>query len=244
MRIKAKTPNLVIVTLLGLIIVAGCADNAQTDPEPQPDAGSLVDECPRLQMGAFDDCVYTDKLSLGVGEDVDAFCQSPCERIENVNLHQESYSSDLTVLAGVTEITDHARFRNAAGLRTLNGLEEVEKIGAGLELYWLDDLESLEALRSLKSVGLEWRSDLLIGGNPKLETLDGLESLETINKTLVIERNNNLRSIEALESLENVENILIENNPKLPTCQAEALAARVNPPGVVRIAGNGSGSCD
>jgi hypothetical protein len=128
----------------------------------------------------------------------------------------------------------------------------LRSIGGGLRIVYNYDLKSFD-LRSLVYV----KGKVEIEGNRILPDLGGLRSLSYIGGSLIIRAgygpsepeyfNEELSDISGLSNVESIAgDIRIENNPKLPTCAAEALVERlVYFLGIATISGNdNSASCD
>lgn len=233
-----------IVGLVLLLMVAACGDASST---PDGDGGEFVEDCPRLEMSTYEDCTYEDWINMTSPDSVAAFCASTCNKLDGLSVSNSSSLEnlhDFEILTGIVAFEGGFGIYDHRSLSSLHGLEQLQRVGGDITFTYLPNLESLEALESLQSVGMNRGRGIQLKELNKLETLHGLESLEEISHSLIIEDNPNLRSIEQLIGLKRVKNIGIVNNPNLPTCQAEALAARLDPPGDVIISGNGSGSCD
>lgn len=131
----------------------------------------------------------------------------------------------------------------------LSGLESLVEVGGVLSLH-VQTLENVEALSNVERLGAFTLARTLV------QTLAGLENVVEIggdpNVTsghLIIQENVELRDLRALANLTHVSGDLrVEDNPALPTCEAEWLVASVRAKGgidgVVYITGNGSGTCD
>ena len=128
----------------------------------------------------------------------------------------------------------------------------LKSIGSSLRIKYNNDLKSFD-LRSLVYV----KGKVEIEGNRILPDLDGLRSLSYIGGNLIIRAgygpsepeyfNQELSDISGLSNVESVAgDIRIENNPRLPTCAAEALVERLKYfPGIATINGNDtSATCE
>ena len=133
----------------------------------------------------------------------------------------------LTTIEGILSVNSEY----AAGVYLLTSLDGLEGLRSVSEifLYINDGLENIEALSHVTEV-----NTLSIMGNRALATLEGFRNLERVRGDLVIdgfcfssgdcEYNDVLTSLRGLRSLAAVEGLLaVENNPKLPTCEAEWL---------------------
>jgi len=133
------------------------------------------------------------------------------------------------------------------GLRTVQ-MPYVSSVGGDLMIICNYELVTLD-LGALEYV----TGDVEIEGNMSLTSLDGLRSLRFVGGSLSIHHshckhpNAELADISGLDRLESVGgDILIQDNPKLPNCAAEALVERLKFfPGVATIDGNDTGAtCD
>jgi hypothetical protein len=154
--------------------------------------------------------------------------------------------ADVSLLAGVTEITGSLRIDGAA-VTTLAGLESLRTIGvelrvtntslvnlAGLdglerveEFVWIEQNQSmldLSGLGKLKSTG--WST--VVGANWELLSLRGLESLTAVDGQLSITDNVRLSDISALASLMTLgDNLNVYNNFQISECAVEELRQRL-----------------
>jgi len=85
-------------------------------------------------------------------------------------------------------------------LINMRGLESLERLGY-LSIQANESLRNMEGLSGLTRIG---GRGLLIGDNGALESLDGLESLDTVLGELIIQDNNALTNINGLSSLTTV----------------------------------------
>ncbi|WP_437799940.1 hypothetical protein [Sorangium sp. So ce693] len=124
-------------------------------------------------------------------------------------------------------------------LRNLQGLEGVSQL-ANLLVIGNAKLESLEGLSALETV----YQDLTIGSNAVLTSIDGLSALRAIDQNLIISNNPELTSLDGLSSLERIHyGLEITTNPKLPTCEAEELRERTGVPQASVINNDDSATC-
>jgi hypothetical protein len=240
-------PRPLSILCCSLLLLSGCGDDGADENNEQP---PQVD-CPRLELESLTDCTFDEQLDYNMPETVDRYCASSCQRVLSIYARGPGdgflASRDLSLLARVDEVPSAVSVFNMEYLKNVNGLDSVRHIGGGLRIQLNPELQNLEGLSSLESVAMgdSPQTDMYLYGNRKLETLDGLEALKEVGMALIIDDHANLQSIEALESLETVPYLSITDNPKLPTCQAEALAERLDlPDDKVEIRGNGTGSCE
>jgi hypothetical protein len=190
---------------------------------------------------------------------------NPLENLHNVYLSGTALQ-DLSGLEFVTQLYGLSLSENPA-LSSLAGLENVAFVDQ-LYLSWNPVLSNIE-LPSLGEV-----ATLILAGNPQVEhlrglpalthldglelteqpgltSLEGLEAVIGMDGVLRLSENANLASLRALASVDHARALLVENNPKLPTCEAEWLRDNigveniVNPYGdAITISGNDdAGTC-
>ncbi|MEO1655002.1 MAG: hypothetical protein AAFU64_15750, partial [Bacteroidota bacterium] len=139
---------------------------------------------------------------------------------------------------------------NNPRLEQVTGFENLERVGGFMDIFVNSSLTILSGFDNLKSVGKgePGSSGLQIVSNFSLFSLDGLQSLESIEGHLNISANNNLRNISALQNLIRIgqENtglsLSVTSNPQLNDCCALQDLAKIVP-GAVVIRNNG-GNCD
>lgn len=139
-------------------------------------------------------------------------------------------SRSVTSLAGLRNLTTARMvYVYDTGISSLEGLGPVGLDGdLGLTV---DQNASLKSLAGLHPALTELRM-LQIDGNPALEDCRGLDALETVGD-LSIQNNGSLLGLEGLDALTTVrDSFTVAQNPVLPSCQAERLAARVDTPNV------------
>lgn len=165
---------------------------------------------------------------------------------------------DLVHLASLVEVTGSLTLRQCLELERTAGLEQLRQVGA-LGLIQLPRLRRVDA-PSLTTV----REALIVSRAASLESLAGLASVTTVGENLVLEdlphlrgldglgavtevghlqimRNERLEDLSGLASLRVVRGELrITDNPQLPASAIEALLARIETKGVVRIENNGT----
>ena len=144
--------------------------------------------------------------------------------------------NDITNLDNLYSLTriEQLLIKNNPGLLNLNGLSNLQSVGAGCQncslpgcvdcleegIYIQNNavLENINGLSSLSSV----KANLVINSNPKLTDLDGLSSLTSIGGMLEISNNATLTNLDALAALDTTGyhrngsvSISIGNNPAL-----------------------------
>ncbi|QDE72710.1 hypothetical protein BHS09_33515 [Myxococcus xanthus] len=138
----------------------------------------------------------------------------------------------------LARVTSGMRFNANAVLKDLWGLQNVQHSGF---LFignnpQLSRLMGFDRLLSLKVLTLE--------NNASLTDLSDLALLQSVEELYVLSNENLLRlDLNALESVTSI--FTVTENPRLPTCLAVSLAARVNMGGAPEIRGNDSSTpCD
>ena len=119
----------------------------------------------------------------------------------------------LTSLAGlesVTAVTEELYLHGGTSVADLSALANLERVGGRFDLVEMHALTNLGGLGSLSDVGY-----LVIAENDALNTMAGLDALETI-----------------------AENLSIRKNPMLPQTEVETWAAAVDVQGSVQICEN------
>lgn len=126
---------------------------------------------------------------------------------------------DITNLGGLSalrEIQGRLRFYSLENLENMNGLDNLETIGGDLDIYnWpgsATSLTNLTGLEKLTSVG----GDLLILGNSALISLQGLNNLASVKKGVNISVNDVLTNFSGLDKLGSIgEEVYIGESPGL-----------------------------
>jgi hypothetical protein len=117
-------------------------------------------------------------------------------------------------------------------ITSLTGLSNLNNVG---NEFLIDDNDSLNSIKDLGS--LTYSGGLIINGNRELETLSGLEGIETIQGILKISYNTNLLNLNGLNNLKSVANELhILGNQNLT--DIKALSNFNNPGWLIDIQGN------
>lgn len=186
-------------------------------------------------------------------QELDAFERHGCTDAagEVLMVYYVPGAENLGPLHALSRVDSLLEIGYASDLRSLDGLENLERLG-NLSLIANPELEDISALSSLRSSGSEPPTkSIYIADNDHLTNLDGLGGIERLVGVLIIEENDALTSLDGLDGLESFAQtsydtqIIIRNNPKLPTCEAEAFAAGIDGVDEVIIAGNDdAASCD
>jgi len=163
-----------------------------------------------------------------------------CKEIEGDVIITGGDVSNLQGLNGITKMDSFLGILNADSLITLQGLNNLCEIEGQLWIgYFGPDgnmsLESVSGLERLKYIGqgltviqnpklenfigfdsLSYVSNLLIGSNTSLNSLDGFYSLDTIDYELVIAGTENLTDLNGLSNLSYINHLLtIKHNDML-----------------------------
>ncbi len=128
---------------------------------------------------------------------------------------------DLTILEGLNNLSyiggDLDIRNNDNGLFSLRGLENITTLEGNL--YIINNDLMFLALSNLTSIG----GDLEVRDNHDLVAFVGMESLNSVGGTLNIVNNDALVSLTELESLASINNLIIDNNLQLSTCDAQGI---------------------
>lgn len=157
--------------------------------------------------------------------DIDAFAANypNCTQIEGIlriGGPPTSVIHNLNGLSNLQHVGAHVFIEYNKHLKTLEGLHNLETIGFHLIIKGCDSLESLQGLNSLTSVGAFYDGDLVIEGNKTLTDLNGLENLSALSKDLIITKNVDLLTLHGLEGLTNLSgNVIITENKALQTLE-------------------------
>lgn len=177
-----------------------------------------------ISKGFSQDCPSA-SLHFYDQNDIDAFAANypNCTQIEGIlriGGPPTSVIHNLNGLSNLQHIGAHVFIENNKHLKNLEGLNNLETIGYHLIIKGCDSLESLQGLSSLTSVGAHYDGDLVIEGNKKLIDLNGLENLNALTKDLIIAKNVDLLSVHGLEGLTNLSgNVIITENTALQTLE-------------------------
>jgi len=153
--------------------------------------------------------------------------------------------TSLTGLEGLTTIGERLYIAFHDNLSSLTGLDNLTSIGGSLFIdgtYLLNDLNGLNNLSAIGG-GLTIGWDWVDGGN-SLESLTGLEGLTTIGGGLTISYNPGLVNLSGINNLNagSIENLSINNNHSLTTCEVQSICDYLsNPGGIVEIYDNAPG---
>jgi len=147
-------------------------------------------------------------------------------------------------LSGLTEIIGDVDISGNTSLQSLSGLNNLTRVRGSLEIKSLPNLTDLLGLESLTEVGLSPADRLYIFNNPQVESLEGLENLETINGTLEMRLMSNLASIAELSTLESItEGINFQNNSQLSFCAIDVICNNLDNNNIEFIFANNALGC-
>ena len=162
--------------------------------------------------------------------------------------------TSLEGLGSIESIDGGVEINHNDALTSLEGLSALSSIGGELRISGNDHLTNLQGLEALTSLG-----SLRVYEAEALTSLHGLEGVAVISGDLTIGfwqavsgmspsgpwRNHDLTSLDGLGALSSVGgNLLVGNNPVLPTCEATGLLERlVSFDGAVCVDVNLADSC-
>ncbi len=153
--------------------------------------------------------VFTGDVFLQQQQEVDAFGADHYHRIDG-SLYVTGTVTDLTPLSDLLEVTGRLDIMTTTQLQSLRGLRNIRSVNiikdlAGIRIVANSVLRNLEGFEGLTKV----YGEILISGNPELESLKGLDSLGSIEAGgLVVEHSDKLTDLDGLEKLELVEKTL------------------------------------
>ncbi len=138
-------------------------------------------------------------------------------------------ATDLDGLECLERVGGAVNIQDNALLADVDGLRSLVTVGGAMNIDGNDALFDLDGFSSLRTVG----GYLQIMDDPALSHIDGLSGLTAIGGDLLILSHDELADISGLSSLETLSgaNLIITQNPRLPTCQAQALADRLQAAG-------------
>lgn len=238
--------NTLAGALIGLVALVGCGDADGSNTSERAICEEMtppeeIESCVASPQGEGTGSWY------GVRE-LEQLCDSNCDTITGVSISQAIKS--LKPLKNIREVRGTFDISTAIGLESLAGVENIESIGvypypnAAMVNIAGPDLVSTEGFDSLRTIQAR---ETVIRNNYELQKIEGFPKLERIEEGgLVILRNPELESISAFQNLEYVGGpLIIEDNPNLPRCEAQALVDGIDTiTGEVTIQNNGTGSCD
>lgn len=179
--------------------------------------------------------VYSGTLHLSTQAQVDAFVY---EEVTGDLVISGSNITNVDGLSSLTKIGGYLYFNRAYELANINGLSNLSEIGTYLYVQQCYKLQNLEGLSKIERLGY-----LYIEGNPILQSLDGLENLETIySQQLYIINNNQLSDVSALSNLSTINgNFYVVSNPQLTDfCPFKSLIVNNGVTGTYTVSSNGS----
>ena len=104
-------------------------------------------------------------------------------------------------------------------ITNLSELSDISHVGGSLYITHNEKLESFEGLQSLQNI----EETLAVRKNDLISNMQGFENLSSLGSTLSLTSNPILNSIDGLNGLEFVGGFNIESNPNLCDSQAQAL---------------------
>ena len=173
---------------------------------------------------------------------------SGVESIGYIKSRNNPRLTDVSALGSVGEITATLAFVENKALEDVEGLEDIETIGAEndsnsavLRFEANDSLRNLDGLSGLKTIA---NGETYIIRNPKLRRIGGLQDITEFPDGLNVSDNAKLEDITSLYGTDTIgKSLSIIGNPKLPSCQAQRIANNAMVENGVSIGDNGSGDC-
>lgn len=154
-----------------------------------------------------------------------------------------SNNAALTTLNGLQGITQVVAvdIRNNASLGNVHGLGNLATVTGSMFIVDNPALEGLDGLERLRTVG----GGLSISANARLTDTSQLANLQSVTLDLNFATNTSVTQL-YFDSLTSVQNLSFLGNTSLPSCQVDALSARLMSGGWrgrLSNVGNGTGSC-
>ena len=122
----------------------------------------------------------------------------------NGSIFIKSYVENLDGLSGITSVQNGISIKGNYYLEDLQGLNNVQNVGT-LFIWWNESLESLEGLNSLDTCF----SRVDIFNNEQLFSLNGLENLKFVGSHFSLTGCNSLQNIDGLASLNTVNGFFV-----------------------------------
>lgn len=192
---KLKLHN--ILFLAALLIFSCNNDPLENDPEEQQDC---------------DNGTFVGNVLLNTQQEVNDFALQCYSKIEGrLYIGRSGFSNDIVDISALEELTEVFPGRiyvHAKDLVSLSGLHNIEKVG-GITLFQCDNLENLDGLSSLITIGdienPEIVEDIFEGLHihecESLTNIEGLQNLQRV-KSISILGNTFLTSLDGLENLQ------------------------------------------
>lgn len=193
-------------------------------------------------------CVFTEQKDVYSLEDFRAFCQTDCNALQDFRVWNGAVDN-LDPLAPVVTIERNFWLDGMNTGADLSGARNMVSVGKESPhqtnfMISATHLRSVSGFDSLRTVYGAHKTAFEISGNHKLEVLS-FPRLTSIEGGIFIFRNAQLQDLSGLSKLESVSgNLVVWDNPKLPTCEVQAFVEQVDVGGEVSLRGNGSGQCD
>ena len=188
-------------------------------------------------------CPGSGDITLDSQEKIDNFIilYPTCSTIDGYLIIDEQVDGDITNLDGLENIkyiSKGLKIKNNSSLKSLSGLASLDSIGKGLEILNNSSLETLDGLSGLKKINsyveitenyqlvsikgfgeaslTSIEGMLVFGSDTSLTSLEGLESIKTIKRSLTIDNMNSLTNLNGLNNVTSIgECLLVNNNTKL-----------------------------
>lgn len=159
-----------------------------------------------------------DDATAGSGGDG---CGAPpsCDRGSFVGSIRITSGAQIDEIAGYTSMTGWLEVFES-DLQCVDFLGCMEDVGHDVTLFGNQNLESVEGLDGLVSIGIVADGNLVITENPALPDIDAINGLEVIPGSLAVNHNDSLQSVSGLSALREVrENFTMQFNPVLTSLE-------------------------
>ncbi|HKP59099.1 MAG TPA: hypothetical protein VJV78_20395, partial [Polyangiales bacterium] len=180
------------------------------------------------------------------------------QRLGNLAILGSNGLKNLQGLEALTAI-GNLELSGNLGLTSLQGLEKLTEaegisISANLALANLMGLSGVQqlsqlsvsgnaSLKNLQGLALRTVTELGIDNNGALTDLTGLETLTSISSSFNVQSNASLISLRALSALTSAGSMYVADNRRLPQCEVEWLAKRLNIPVSMDTPNGPPGTC-
>jgi hypothetical protein len=200
--------------ILSLLLVVNCSSDSDTINE---DSTAELITC-------------VGDVFLTSQEEVDAFGESGCQKIEGFLIIQDEWDGpnsipdifDLSPLSNIVEVTGYINVSRNNTISNLNGLHNLERVGQSLVISENQGLVEINEFNNLESI----KGELLIEFHDNLETISGFNNLifdpeldsASSSFGLTIQFNAELQSISGFNQLQGTASALsIRDNLNLMT---------------------------
>jgi hypothetical protein len=156
-----------------------------------------------------------------------------------LTINDNNILTNLTGLEHLTEMGLSVHIYNSPALLSLTGLDSLTSIGGFVSIFNNASLNNLTGLGKLKSIGYY----LAIDNNNAMTSLNGVDNLTNIYE-IIIDGNPVLNSLIGLENInsDSLEKLIVRNNTSLSVCAVKSICDYMGSPnGTIEIHDNAVG---